>query len=94
MKPEKIPSVKRLSMVWFGLILLTLFSMMGARADLVDTHVLSPLLKSFVFILSLFKAQAILLEFMNLRISSAAWKIGFFCMMCALLTLLFLISIF
>jgi cytochrome c oxidase subunit IV len=94
MKQHEISSIKRLSLVWLILIVLTLSSMIGARVDIPKTESLTPFLCAFIFLLSLFKAQAILMEFMNLRLSSKVWKTSFFCVMFCLISVLFLITIF
>ncbi len=84
----ELPGSRRLLMTWGLLVLMTCISMLSARLDQADWQVL-PLWSGILILLATgFKAQCILMIYLNLRASSPSWKGSF-----SALTLLTLILI-
>jgi hypothetical protein len=80
------PSTRRLLLTWATLIGLTLLSMASARLDADTQWQALPLWGALLVLISTgFKAQQILMVYLNLRVSTPAWKGAFLGL--ALLTL-------
>ncbi|MDV7339155.1 cytochrome C oxidase subunit IV family protein [Terasakiella sp. A23] len=87
------PGPKRLTLIWAILFVLTVSSMISARVDQAVIEPLSPLIIAVIFGLSLFKAFAILSDFLNLRASTPGWRIGFKVALGLISGLLFALSV-
>jgi hypothetical protein len=88
---KTLPSNKRLLITWLTLMALTLLSMWSAQLG-GEAHLDSlPLWGVAVVLASAgFKAQQILMVYLNLRVSSTGWRAGFICLLMATLVLIFL----
>ncbi|WP_048305670.1 cytochrome C oxidase subunit IV family protein [Halomonas sp. PR-M31] len=72
------PTTRRLVLTWLILIALTLVSMISARLDAGDHWLALPLWSALLVLISTgFKAHQVLMIYLNLRVSSPAWKGAF-----------------
>ncbi len=72
------PTTRRLVLTWLILIALTLVSMISARLDAGDQWLALPLWSALLVLISTgFKAHQVLMIYLNLRVSSPAWKGAF-----------------
>lgn len=73
-----LPSVRRLLLVWVLLVAFTLVSMFSAQLDRSNVWQALPLWAAILVLVSTgFKVHLILMNYLNLRVSSAAWKGAF-----------------
>nr|WP_299242550.1 cytochrome C oxidase subunit IV family protein [uncultured Halomonas sp.] len=72
------PTTRRLTITWVILMGLTLVSMISARLDAEDQWLALPLWSALLVLISTgFKAHQVLMIYLNLRVSSPAWKGAF-----------------
>lgn len=82
---KKNDTTYRLSAVWLFLCTVTVLSLISSKR----TDLLGAMGSLLIFSLSYVKAELILMEFLNLKISSPSWKNGFRACVGGLLFLLF-----
>ncbi|MFV0278138.1 MAG: hypothetical protein ACK5HY_13280 [Parahaliea sp.] len=86
MSTEHLPGRRRLLLAWVTLMLLTVVSMLSALTNtMADWRPLPLASAGLVLLATGFKAQQILMVYLNLRVSSRGWKTGALAML--LLTL-------
>lgn len=72
------PTTRRLVMTWIALMGLTLVSMVSARLDMQAQWLALPLWAALLVLVSTgFKAHQVLMIYLNLRVSTPAWKGAF-----------------
>lgn len=72
------PTTRRLLITWMVLMGLTLVSMVSARLDMQAQWLALPLWAVLLVLLSTgFKAHQVLMVYLNLRVSTPAWKGAF-----------------
>lgn len=70
-----LPGTRRLLVTWANLMALTLLSMLSARLDQADQWQALPLWSAGLVIAATgFKAQRLLMVYLNLRAATPAWK--------------------
>lgn len=85
----KLPGVRRLLLIWLVLMALTLISMLSAQLDSRSDWQALPLWAATLVLLSTgFKVYLILMNYLNLRVSSAAWKGAFSWLLIATLSVI------
>ncbi|MDN6179846.1 MAG: cytochrome C oxidase subunit IV family protein [Halomonas subglaciescola] len=72
-----LPGQRRLLITWAMLMVLTLVSMASARLDQTSWEALPLWSAALVLVVTGFKAQRLLMVYLNLRQSSGAWKGAF-----------------
>lgn len=88
---KTLPGARRLIITWGVLMSLTLVSMLSAQLFETDAWQALPLWGALLVLISTgFKAHQVLMVYLNLRTSSAAWKGAFVGL--ALLTLALILS--
>jgi vancomycin permeability regulator SanA len=89
-RAENLPGQKKLLRTWLLLMGLTVVSMVAARLDSADNWQTLPLWGvALVLFTTGFKVQQVLMVYLNLRVSSAAWRYGFIGLLVATLVLVF-----
>lgn len=82
------PGTRRLLTTWITLVTLTIVSMISARLDQHSWQALPLWSAALVLLATGFKAQRLLMVYLNLRASSTAWKGIFIGMVTVTLTLI------
>lgn len=72
-----LPGQRRLLITWAMLMVLTLVSMASARLDQTSWEALPLWSAALVLVVTGFKAQRLLMVYLNLRQSTGAWKGAF-----------------
>ncbi len=92
---ETLPGTRRLLITWLLLMVLTLLSMASAQLGSQSGWLPLPIGVIAVVLASAgFKVQQILMIYLNLRVSSAAWRGSFICLVSAVMLLIFLAYFF
>ncbi len=81
-RDEGLPGTRTLLITWLLLMMLTLLSMVSAQLTDREEWVALPVYGAALILIStVFKVHRVLMVYLNLRVSSAAWRGGFLCVL-------------